>query len=125
MTRFIMAMAAGLMATSVAQADVTEKDLVNDQANTAQIVTNGMGRNLQRYSPLDKLNKENVKKLVPAWAFSLGGEKQRGQETQPLIYDGMMYITGSYSRLYAIDLKTGAEVWQYDARLAGRHPAVL
>ena len=117
MTRFIMAMAAGLMATSVAQADVTEQDLANDQANTSQIVTNGMGRNLQRYSPLDKLNKENVKKLVPAWAFSLGGEKQRGQETQPLIYDGMMYITGSYSRLYAIDVKTGAEVWQYDARL--------
>ena len=117
MTRFIMAVAAGLMATGVAQADVTEKDLVNDQANTSQIVTNGMGRDLQRYSPLDKLNKENVNKLVPAWAFSLGGEKQRGQETQPLIYDGMMYITGSYSRLYAIDVKTGAEVWQYDARL--------
>ncbi len=117
MTRFIMAVAAGLMATGVAQADVTEKDLENDQANTSQIVTNGMGRDLQRYSPLDKLNKENVKNLVPAWAFSLGGEKQRGQETQPLIYDGMMYITGSYSRLYAIDLKTGAEVWQYDARL--------
>ena len=117
MTRFIMAVAAGLMATSVAQADVTEQDLANDQANTSQIVTNGMGRNLQRYSPLDKLNKDNVKKLVPAWAFSLGGEKQRGQETQPLIYDGMMYITGSYSRLYAIDVKTGAEVWQYDARL--------
>ena len=117
MTRFIMAVAAGLMATSVAQADVTEQDIANDQANTSQIVTNGMGRNLQRYSPLDKLNKENIKNLVPAWAFSLGGEKQRGQETQPLIYDGMMYITGSYSRLYAIDLKTGAEVWQYDARL--------
>jgi alcohol dehydrogenase (cytochrome c) len=49
--------------------------------------------------------------------FSLGGEKQRGQETQPIVYDGMMYITGSYSRIYAVDLKTGKEVWQYDARL--------
>ena len=36
----------------------------------------------QRYSPLDILNKDNVENLVPAWAFSLGGEKQRGQETQ-------------------------------------------
>ena len=42
---------------------------------TDQIVTNGMGRHLQRYSPLDTLNKANVKNLVPAWAFSLGGEK--------------------------------------------------
>ncbi|MEL6678640.1 MAG: PQQ-dependent methanol/ethanol family dehydrogenase [Pseudomonadota bacterium] len=117
MNRFITAVTASLLAAGAAQAEVTEQDLLNDQSITTQIVTNGMGRDLQRYSPLDILNKENVEHLVPAWAFSLGGEKQRGQETQPLIYDGMMYITGSYSRLYAIDLKTGKEVWQYDARL--------
>jgi len=117
MNRFIMAAVAGVLATSTAHAEVSEEDLANDQTITDQIVTNGMGRHLQRYSPLDTLNKDNVDKLMPAWAFSLGGEKQRGQETQPLIYDGMMYITGSYSRLYAIDLKTGKEVWQYDARL--------
>ncbi len=66
---------------------------------------------------MDTLNKDNVKNLVPAWAFSFGGEKQRGQETQPLVHDGIMYVTASYSRLYAIDIKTGKEVWQYDARL--------
>ncbi|WP_116598450.1 PQQ-dependent methanol/ethanol family dehydrogenase [Primorskyibacter marinus] len=117
MNRFIATVAAGLMVTGAAQADVTEEDLANDQADVSQIVTNGMGRHLQRYSPLDTLNKENVTNLVPAWAFSLGGEKQRGQEAQPLIHDGIMYITGSYSRLYAIDVKTGQEIWQYDARL--------
>lgn len=117
MNRFIMAAAASIIATGAAYAEVTEDDLANDQTITTQVVTNGMGRHLQRYSPLDMLNKDNVKNLLPAWAFSLGGEKQRGQETQPLIYDGMMYITGSYSRLYAIDLETGKEVWQYDARL--------
>ncbi|SMC47429.1 PQQ-dependent methanol/ethanol family dehydrogenase [Primorskyibacter flagellatus] len=117
MNRFIATVAAGLMVAGAAQADVTEEDLANDQADVSQIVTNGMGRHLQRYSPLDTLNKENVTNLVPAWAFSLGGEKQRGQEAQPLIHDGIMYITGSYSRLYAIDVKTGQEIWQYDARL--------
>ncbi|MCR9167651.1 MAG: PQQ-dependent methanol/ethanol family dehydrogenase [Rhodobacteraceae bacterium] len=96
---------------------VTEDMLANDQTMTNQVVTNGMGRHLQRYSPLETLNKDNVKNLVPAWAFSLGGEKQRGQETQPLVYDGVMYITGSYSRLYAVDVNTGEELWQYDARL--------
>jgi alcohol dehydrogenase (cytochrome c) len=106
-----------MCAAASAQAQVTEEDILNDQVTTDQIVTNGMGRNLQRYSPLDILNQDNVKNLIPAWAFSLGGEKQRGQESQPLIYDGMMYITGSYSRMYAIDLVTGKEVWQYDARL--------
>ncbi|WP_264214592.1 PQQ-dependent methanol/ethanol family dehydrogenase [Leisingera thetidis] len=117
MNRFITAVATATMMAGVSHAGVTEDDLRNDQANTTQVVTNGMGRHLQRYSPLDTLNKDNIANLVPAWAFSLGGEKQRGQETQPLIYDGIMYITGSYSRVYAIDVKTGQEIWQYDARL--------
>lgn len=117
MNRFIMAAVAGVLAATTAYAEVTEQDVANDQTITTQVVTNGMGRHLQRYSPLETLNKENVDNLVPAWAFSLGGEKQRGQETQPLVYDGIMYITGSYSRLFAIDVKTGKEIWQYDARL--------
>ncbi|NSY40460.1 PQQ-dependent methanol/ethanol family dehydrogenase [Leisingera sp. ANG59] len=117
MNRFITAVAAGTMMAGVSHAGVTEDDLRNDQTTTTQVVTNGMGRHLQRYSPLDTLNRDNVANLVPAWAFSLGGEKQRGQETQPLIYDGIMYITGSYSRVYAIDVETGREIWQYDARL--------
>ena len=117
MNRFAIAAAAALIAAQPTLADVSETDLASDQANTAEIVTNGMGRHLQRFSPLDTLNKENVENLVPAWAFSFGGEKQRGQETQPIIHDGIMYVTGSYSRLYAVDVKTGRELWQYDARL--------
>ncbi len=117
MNKFVAAVALSLIAATGAQAQVTEEMLANDATITDQVVTNGMGRHLQRYSPLETLNKDNVKNLVPAWAFSLGGEKQRGQETQPLVYDGVMYITGSYSRIYAIDVKTGKELWQYDARL--------
>ncbi len=117
MRKYLIAGLASVLATSIAVADVTEKDIAGDTASTGDVLTNGMGRHLQRYSPLDKINKENVHKIAPVWAFSLGGEKQRGQETQPLIHDGVMYITGSYSRLYAIDVKTGDEIWQYNARL--------
>jgi alcohol dehydrogenase (cytochrome c) len=117
MNRFIATVVAGAMSIGVAHAGVTEDDLKNAQTMTNQVVTNGMGRHLQRYSPLDTLNKENVQNLVPAWAFSFGGEKQRGQEAQPIVYDGIMYVTGSYSRVYAIDVATGKELWQYDARL--------
>ena len=117
MNRFMSVAAIALLASTPAFAGVTDEDIANDQSTTSQIVTNGMGRDLQRYSPLDMITRENVSGMVPAWAFSLGGEKQRGQETQPLIYDGVMYITGSYSRVYAIDVMTGEELWQYDARL--------
>ncbi|MDW3183361.1 PQQ-dependent methanol/ethanol family dehydrogenase [Roseobacter sp.] len=117
MKRFAIAVTAALLATTSLHAEVTEEMLRNDAASTGDVLTNGMGRHLQRYSPLDILNKDNVENLVPAWAFSLGGEKQRGQETQPIVHDGVMYITGSYSRMFAIDVKTGKELWQYDARL--------
>jgi alcohol dehydrogenase (cytochrome c) len=97
MNKFLIAAVAGLLATSAFAdghgAGVTEEMLANDTASTGDVLTNGMGRHLQRHSPLDILNKDNVKNLVPAWAFSLGGEKQRGQETQPLVHDGVMYIT--------------------------------
>ncbi len=117
MRGILCAAAAALVAAQAAQAGVTEEDLANDQSVTTQIVTNGMGRHQQRFSPLDKINKSNVKNVYPAWAFSFGGEKQRGQEAQPLIHDGVMYVTASYSRLFAIDARTGEELWQYDARL--------
>jgi alcohol dehydrogenase (cytochrome c) len=110
-------MASVSMASYAHSAGVTDEDLANDQKTTSNIVTNGMGRNAQRFSPLDKINRDTVKRMVPAWSFSFGGEKQRGQETQPLVYDGIMYVTGSYSRMWAIDVKTGQEMWQYDARL--------
>jgi len=117
MKRIVAAVVAAVVANAAFAEGVTMEMIANDDAVTSQVVTNGMGRQLQRYSPLDQINKQNVKNLLPAWVFSFGGEKQRGQETQPLVHDGVMYVTGSYSRLYAIDVKTGDEIWQYDARL--------
>jgi len=117
MKRLILTSAVCMLAYTTSFAGVTEDDLANDSTITNQIVTNGMGRHQQRFSPLKQINADNVKNLLPAWSFSMGGEKQRGNEAQPLIYDGVMYVTGSYSRLYAIDVKTGEELWQYDARL--------
>lgn len=96
---------------------VTYEDIKNDHLTTEDVVTNGLGQNGQRYSILEKINKSNIKNLVPVWNFSFGGEKQRGQESQPLVKDGVMYVTGSYSRVWAINVFTGEEIWQYDARL--------
>ncbi|MGF1527558.1 MAG: PQQ-binding-like beta-propeller repeat protein, partial [Candidatus Competibacterales bacterium] len=111
------ATALALASASPALMAVTDED-IRDDANTPEdVVTYGMGLQAQRYSALEQVNKDTVKDLVPAWSFSFGGEKQRGQESQPLIKDGVMYVTGSYSRLYAIDARTGQELWQYDHRL--------
>jgi alcohol dehydrogenase (cytochrome c) len=110
--------ALGIAAASpLMAAGPTSQDLLNDAATPGDVLTYGMGPQAQRFSTLAKVNVDNVKKMVPAFASSLGGEKQRGQEAQPLVYDGTIYVTGSYSRVFAFDARTGEKKWEYTARL--------
>jgi alcohol dehydrogenase (cytochrome c) len=113
----LTALVAAMSFSGLTLAQVSEDDIRNDAMTTDSIVTNGLGTMGQRYSPLAMLNASNVSQLQPAWAFSLGGEKQRGQQAQPMIKDGVMYFTGSYSRVFAVDARTGRKLWQHDARL--------
>jgi alcohol dehydrogenase (cytochrome c) len=108
---------AALMVGAAQAGPVTMEQLMNDAATPGDVLTNGLGPQAQRFSTLKDINKDNVRGLLPAWTLSFGGEKQRGQESQPIVHDGMIYVTGSYSRVYAINSRTGEKVWQYDARL--------
>jgi alcohol dehydrogenase (cytochrome c) len=96
---------------------VTDAMIENDAKSTNDVLSWGMGQQGQRFSTLTKINAGNVAKLVPAWSFSFGGEKQRGQESQPLIHNGKMFVTASYSRIYALDSKSGKKLWKYEHRL--------
>ncbi|WP_298611293.1 PQQ-dependent methanol/ethanol family dehydrogenase [uncultured Thiothrix sp.] len=98
-------------------AAVTDQDIANDATTPNDVVSYGLGLQGQRFSPLDKLNTETVKNLIPAFVLSYGDEKQRGQEAQPLVHNGKIFVTASYSRVFAVDAKTGEELWQYDHRL--------
>lgn len=88
-------------------------DLLNDHETSENILTYGMGQNMWRYSKLDQVNKDTVGGLTPVWSYSFGGEKQRGQETQAMLYDGILYVTMSYSRMAALDARTGKRIWEY------------
>ena len=63
--------------------DVTWDDIANDAQTTENVLGYGIGPKAQRYSPMTTVNRENVERLVPAWSFSFGDEKQRGQESIP------------------------------------------
>ncbi len=117
LTALTVALAAAGMGATAQAASVSDEDILKDAETTHQVVTNGLGTKGQRYSPLAKVNIDTVKDLVPVWAFSFGGEKQRGQQSQPLIHDGKMFVTASYSRIYALDAKTGQKLWKYEHRL--------
>ena len=98
-------------------AKVSWDDIRNDDKTPGDVLTYGLGIKAQRHSTLKTVNTKNVANLVPAWSFSFGGEKQRGQEAQALVHDGVIYVTASYSRIYAIDAHTGKRIWEYEARL--------
>jgi len=108
-----------LMAAAAAHvsAQVTDAMINNDAADNSSVLSWGMGTQGQRYSSLDAVNTKTVKRLAPVWSMSFGGEKQRGQESQPLVYNGKMFVTASYSRLFAVDVKTGQKLWKYEHRL--------
>ncbi|HEY6001670.1 MAG TPA: methanol/ethanol family PQQ-dependent dehydrogenase [Anaeromyxobacter sp.] len=100
-----------------ARAGVTDADILDDAKTPGDVVSYGGSPHQHRFSSLAKINTQNVKKLVPAWTFSFGGEKQRGQQAQPLVYKGRMFTTASYSRAFAVDARTGEKIWEYNHRL--------
>ena len=96
---------------------VTDAMIANDANTPDDVLSWGMGTQGQRHSSLDQINAKTIGRLVPAWSMSFGGEKQRGQESQPLVNKGKMFVTASYSRIYALDTKTGKKLWKYEHRL--------
>ena len=111
-------MAIGLAAAATSHAaGVTDQMIDTESSASGNVLSWGGTPQGQRFSPLNKINTANVSKLTPVWAFSFGGEKQRGQESQPVVYNGRMFVTGSYSRLFALDAATGKKLWKYEHRL--------
>jgi alcohol dehydrogenase (cytochrome c) len=65
-----------------------------------------------RYSALDQISRANVKQLAPVWVFQTG-VVDGGLQTTPIVLDGVMYLTSSWNRVFALDAATGAELWHY------------
>ncbi len=75
----------------------------------------GLTAHEDRHSPLDQIDRENVERLGLAWSFATGS--RRGQEATPLVVDGVLYATSTWSRVFALDAKTGRELWRYDPKV--------
>ena len=69
-----------------------------------------------RFSKLEQINDSNVKDLGLAWWYDL--ESTRGVEATPLIVDGVMYVSASWSIVHAIDARTGKRHWVYDPKVS-------
>lgn len=114
--RMAAAIAGGLlMAGSLIAAPLTAREV--DTAAISAAPANdwlSYGRDYAetRYSPLDQINTDSVPQLGLSWWFDT--DFSRGLEASPIVVDGVMYLTGNWSVVYALDARTGRLLWRYD-----------
>ncbi len=85
------------------------------KANTATSKdwpTYGLDYAETRFSKLNQINTDNVKNLGLMWSYNL--ESVRGVEATPVVVDGIMYVTASWSVVHAVDARTGKRIWSFD-----------
>jgi alcohol dehydrogenase (cytochrome c) len=99
--------------------DLTYERILNARSEPHNWLTYYGAYDGQRYSPLDQINKENVNQLRPAWAFQCGsvglhsGKSTYSFEASPIVVDGVMYVSGWDGWIWALDARTGDQLWQY------------
>lgn len=109
--------AVGAMVPAQPGATVDGAKIVNADADPGEWLTAGRTYSEQRFSPLDKINTTNVGNLGVGWEYRT--YSVRGLEATPIVSDGVMYITLSWSKVVALDARTGKELWQYDPEVPG------
>jgi len=85
--------------------------------NAGQWMSHGRDYFEQRFSPLRRVDADNVQGLGLAWFADF--DTRRGQESTPLVIDGVMYVTSAWSKVFAFDAVTGAPLWKYDPQVKG------
>jgi len=80
-------------------------------------LSHGRSYDEQRYSPLKQINDRNVATLGLDWFYNF--ETSRGLEATPLVVDGVMFTSGSWSRVYALDARSGELLWKFDPEVPG------
>jgi alcohol dehydrogenase (cytochrome c) len=112
----LLAGSALVFVTGAFAADVTPERLANPEPGNW--LTNHRTWDSQRYSPLDRINKTNIKSLKLAYAVAIGGTSvNENLESTPLAEDGFLYITDQWGVLYKIDARSGEMgriVWRMD-----------
>lgn len=94
---------------------VNEAFIRSNTRATPDWPTHGLDYAETRHSKLDQINAGNVKDLGLVWSYNL--ESTRGVEATPLVVDGIMYVTASWSVVHAVDVRTGKRIWSYDPKV--------
>ncbi len=102
---------------------VDDEALRNADANQGDWLTYGRNYKEDRYSELDQIGKHNLNQLGLAWTIELGS--RRGLQATPLVVDGIMFFSGTWSVVYAVDARKGEIIWKYDPQVPRETAAKL
>jgi quinohemoprotein ethanol dehydrogenase len=81
-------------------------------------LSHGRNHSEDRFSPLDQINRESVSRLGLAWSLDLPAKG--AMEATPLVWNGIIFTTGSWGVVYAVDARTGKQLWTFDPQAQGR-----
>ena len=98
-------------------ANVTTDSLLAAAETPDQWQTYGGTYDEARHSSLSQINRDTLSELGIGWVYDM--KKPRGVEATPIVVDGVMYVSGSWSVVYALDARTGEELWVYDPKVPG------
>ena len=101
-----------LSASPLVAAEITDARMKAAGDDKGSWLLHGRDYTNQRFSPLDSVTTENVKKLVPKWIYQTGIAGTFS--TTPIVADGVMYVSTPMSNVVAVDAKTGRELWRYE-----------
>jgi len=101
--------------TGFAVTEVSDERLVGANNEPSNWLTHGRTYDEQRFSPLTEIDRDTVGELGLAWYFDV--PTRRGMEATPVVVDGRMYVSGSWSIVYALDAATGEELWRYNPQV--------
>ncbi len=104
-----------LFSITTTHSSVGHEELVGVDSNPGEWLTHGRSYREERQSPLTQITTDNVANLGLAWYFDTG--TRRGLEASPLVIDGVIYSTGSWSKVFANDAAGGDLLWQYDPQV--------
>lgn len=103
-------------------AEKADSALQSAMRDSTQWPSYGRDFSNERFSPLSQINTGNVATLAPVWAYHTGIVS--GFETSPVIANGVMYISTSLGHTIALDARSGALLWQYNASAGVNAPPV-
>ena len=115
-TLVLAAAVAGSMATHAAT--IVDGAAIADEKQAANWLSYGRTYSEQRFSPLDQINTGNVAQLGLDWALPLPAD--RTLNATPIVVDGVLYFSGSYSVVRAVDAASGKLLWTYDPKVLER-----